>query len=180
MRKRNIFSCFCNLRKLSKLVYTGCVLSNFNIYTTTHIIFKPLRAKSLRRLTPPPPPPPTIICKRQFINVRQTLSWLSHFPYCRIYASVNRDTIGSDNGLSPIRCQAIMSTNAGLLSIGPLWTNFIKIFIQNTKLFIHKDASENIVSEMAVILSRAFDHWNWTTRHVRFHSSSFWYVDYVL
>ena len=27
-------------------------------------------------------------------------------PYCRIYVSVNRVSIGSDNGLSPIRRQA--------------------------------------------------------------------------
>ena len=32
--------------------------------------------------------------------------------------------IGSDNGLSPDRRQAIIWTNAGLLSIEPLWTYF--------------------------------------------------------
>ena len=35
-------------------------------------------------------------------------------------------TIGSDNGLSPERCQAIIWTNAGILLIGPLWTNIIE------------------------------------------------------
>ena len=30
------------------------------------------------------------------------------YPYYRIYASVNRVNIGSDNGLSPIRRQAII------------------------------------------------------------------------
>ena len=41
--------------------------------------------------------------------------------------------IGSDNGLSPIRRQAIIWTNAELLSIGPLGTNFGEILprIQN-------------------------------------------------
>ena len=29
-------------------------------------------------------------------------------PYCRIYASVDQVSIGSDNGLSPIRHQAII------------------------------------------------------------------------
>ena len=29
-------------------------------------------------------------------------------PWCRIYASVNEVSIGSDNGLSPIRRQAII------------------------------------------------------------------------
>ena len=38
--------------------------------------------------------------------------------------------IGSDNGLSPGRYQAIIRTNAGMLLIGPLGTNFSEIFIQ--------------------------------------------------
>ena len=37
---------------------------------------------------------------------------------------MNQDNIGPDNGLSPILRQAIIWTNAGLLSIGPLGTNF--------------------------------------------------------
>ena len=38
--------------------------------------------------------------------------------------------IGSDNGLSPSRRQAIIWTNAGLLSIGPLGKNFNQISIK--------------------------------------------------
>ena len=38
--------------------------------------------------------------------------------------------IGSDNGLSPDRRQAIFWTNAGLLLIGPLGTNFSEILIE--------------------------------------------------
>ena len=37
---------------------------------------------------------------------------------------------GSDNGLSPDRRQAIIWTNAGLLLIGPLGTNFSEILIE--------------------------------------------------
>ena len=37
--------------------------------------------------------------------------------------------IDSDNGLSPGRCQAIIWTNAGILLIGPLRTNFNEILI---------------------------------------------------
>ena len=44
---------------------------------------------------------------------------------------VNKLTaIGSDNGLSPGRHQAIIWTNAGLLLIGPLETNFSEILIE--------------------------------------------------
>ena len=38
--------------------------------------------------------------------------------------------IGSDNGLSPDRRQAIIWTNAGILLIGPLKTNFSEILIE--------------------------------------------------
>ena len=37
---------------------------------------------------------------------------------------------GSDNGLWPSRHQAIIWTNAGILIIGPLGTNFIEILIE--------------------------------------------------
>ena len=50
-------------------------------------------------------------------------------PQCRKYASVIQISIGSENDLSPIRRQAIR-TNAGLLSIGPLGTNFSEIWIE--------------------------------------------------
>ena len=44
---------------------------------------------------------------------------------------VNKLTIiGSDNGLSPGRRQAIIWTNAGILLIGPLGTNFSEILIE--------------------------------------------------
>ena len=39
----------------------------------------------------------------------------------------NLAIIGSDNGLSPGRCQAIIWINAGILSIGTLGTNFSEI-----------------------------------------------------
>ena len=38
--------------------------------------------------------------------------------------------IGSDNGLSPGRHQAIITTNAAVLSTGPLGTNFSEILIE--------------------------------------------------
>ena len=38
--------------------------------------------------------------------------------------------IGSDNGLSPGRRQAIIWTNAGILLIGPIGTNFNEILVE--------------------------------------------------
>ena len=47
-------------------------------------------------------------------------------------------TIGTDNGLSPGRHQAIIWTNVGLLSIGPLGTNFSEILIKIQKFSFMK------------------------------------------
>ena len=42
----------------------------------------------------------------------------------------NLTIIGSDNGLSPCRFQAIFYTNAGILLIGPIGTNLSEILIE--------------------------------------------------
>ena len=42
--------------------------------------------------------------------------------------------IGSDNGLSPERRPAIILTNAGILLIGPLETNFSEILMKKIRL----------------------------------------------
>ena len=44
-----------------------------------------------------------------------------------MHVSLNWVNIGSDNGLAPDRRQAIIWTNAGILLIGPLGTNFSEI-----------------------------------------------------
>ena len=51
---------------------------------------------------------------------------------------MNGVRIGSDNGLLPIRHQAIIWTNAGLLTIGPLGTNFSEILIKIKKFSFRK------------------------------------------
>ena len=55
--------------------------------------------------------------------------WLIEAEW-RIYASATWTIIGSDNGLSPVRRQDIIWTNAGILSIGPLGTNFSEILME--------------------------------------------------
>ena len=51
--------------------------------------------------------------------------------------------IGSDHGLMPVRRQAIIWTNAVLLSIGTLGTNFCEI--PNSNIFIQERAFQNVV-----------------------------------
>ena len=49
---------------------------------------------------------------------------MTHVYVCKL------TIIGSDNGLSPSRRQTIICTNAWILFIGPLGTNFNEIFIE--------------------------------------------------
>ena len=62
-------------------------------------------------------------------------------------------TIGSDNVLSPGRRQAIIWTNAGILLIGSVGTNFGEILIGIYKVTL-KNAFENVVTKLAAILAR--------------------------
>ena len=58
------------------------------------------------------------------INVLTHWGWVMHI-------CINKPTIiGSDNGLSPGRRQAIIKTNAGILLIPTLGTNFSEILIK--------------------------------------------------
>ena len=50
--------------------------------------------------------------------------WLTHWGQVTHICVGKLTIIGSNNGLSPNRRQAIIWTNAGLLSIGPLQTYF--------------------------------------------------------
>ena len=50
----------------------------------------------------------------------------------------NLTIIGSDNGVSPGRRQAIIWTNAGILLIGPLGTNFSGILVEIIKFSFKK------------------------------------------
>ena len=60
-------------------------------------------------------------------------------------------TICSDNGLSPGWRQAIILTNAMILLIGPLGTNFSEILIEIPASSL-KNAFKNVVWKIAVIL----------------------------
>ena len=60
----------------------------------------------------------------------------------------------SDNGLPLGWHQTIIWTNAGLLLIGPLGTNFSQIVFRNSNIFIQENAFENVIWEMSAILSQ--------------------------
>ena len=58
------------------------------------------------------------------------LTELNHWGRVTHICIGNLTIIGSGNGLSPGRCQAITWTNVGILLIGPLGTNFSEMLIK--------------------------------------------------
>ena len=63
-------------------------------------------------------------------------------PHVTLYGSETQATIGSDNGLSPIRRQVIIWTNDDIVN----WTLGNKLqwnFIQNSHIFSQENAFEN-------------------------------------
>ena len=78
----------------------------------------------------------SVVCQQ---DIRYIPWFMRKFSFCFAFANslgpsdicVSKLTIiGSDNGLSPDRRQAIIWTNAGILLIGLLGTNFSEIFIE--------------------------------------------------
>ena len=70
--------------------------------------------------------------------------------------------IGSDNGWSPGRRQTIIWTNAGILLIGPLGTNFSEILIKNlhfhSRKCMWKCRLENGVHFVSASMCKALSH----------------------
>ena len=94
-----------------------------------------------------------------------------------IHICISKLTIvGSDNGLSPGRRQAIIWTNAGILLIGPLGTNFddilIKIYIFSFQKMHLKMSSGNWQPHCLGL--NVLIHWagtKWLTLKVKFNSN---------
>ena len=83
-----------------------------------------------------------------------TTSTLTHWGRVTHICVGKLTIIGSDNGLSPERPQAIIWTNAGILLIGPLGTNFSEILIEIQTFFTEENTFENVVCKMLFISSR--------------------------
>ena len=101
-----------------------------------------------------------------FISVRKLTHWSRVTPICVKKLA----TISSDNGLSPVRCQAITWTNGGVLWIGPLNINFSEISMK-IQTFSFKEMRLNVSFEkcrpispgliaLANILAIGFVRWH--------------------
>ena len=74
-----------------------------------------------------------IQCIKRIMNMVCTwcaLLGLTHWGRVTHICISKQTSIGSDNGFSPGRHQAIIRTDAGILLIGPLGTNFSEISIE--------------------------------------------------
>ena len=79
---------------------------------------------------------------------------LTHWGWVTHICVSNLTIIGLDNGLSPVRRQAIIWTSDWILLIGLLRTNFCKNVNRNAYIFIQENAFEYVVWKMATILPR--------------------------
>ena len=75
--------------------------------------------------------------KQLILNVKLG-SQLTHWSRVTHICVVKLAIIGSDNGLSPERRHTIIWTNAGILFIGPLGTNFSEILIETQTFSLTK------------------------------------------
>ena len=83
-------------------------------------------------------------------SVDQAVPCLTHWGQVTHICVSKPTIIGSDNGLSPGRRQAIIYTNAGILLNGSIGTNFNR----NSYTFIQENPFENAVWKMTAILPR--------------------------
>ena len=100
------------------------------------------------------------------------LKFLTHWGRVTHICVSKLTIIGSDNGLSPDRRQAIIWTNAGILSIGTLGTNFSEILIEILTLTFKKMRLKVSAKRrpfclgLNVLMSNRSDSKNWMTDRI--------------
>ena len=109
----------------------------------------------------------TILCEDiQFDNFFNLKTFNSSLPSVT-YMSVNWVSIGSGNGLLPVRCRDITWSNTGILSIGLLGTNFSENRIGILPFSFKKMHLKLSSAKVTAILSRG----RWVKIHSKHHSS---------
>ena len=122
--------------------------------------------------------------------VSMYLFYLLLTHWCRVtYKCVSKlTTIGSDNGLSPGRRQAIIWTNAGILFIWPLGINFSEVSIEIhlfsfTKMHLKMSSGKwrpFVSASMLLIIINicclSFPGWRRTKRHCGNIAGTYWRI----
>ena len=94
-----------------------------------------------------------MVCQKNYVHY-----YLVEAGWC-IYTTVILVIIGSDNGLSPIRRQAIICSNAGLLSIRPWGTYSNEILFEIQRLSFKK-MHLKMLSAKCKIVPADFTHYS--------------------
>ena len=105
----------------------------------------------------------SLLTRTYMRGVRNQADYCVISPWCPIYASVNWVSFGSVNGLSPLRRQAIIWTNAGLYSIVLLRRIFSGVRLENLLFSLQIVHLKLLSADMAAIFSRGDEltHWGW-------------------
>ena len=114
-------------------------------------------------------------------SIQNCIMFLPLEQYQEVYVCVGDFTIiGWINGLSPGRRQAIIWTNAGILLIGPIGTNFDEIFFE-IQVFLQENEFENVLCDMVAILSRPScvklvlqEYFSFSTRRFNYKHYHYW------
>ena len=122
---------------------------NFNQIVKKNILINAFQYVSCKMLT--------IIVTAPFSSDSRETGWFCQYAVYVFNSLKPSDayvtSIGSDNGLSPGRHQAVIWTNAAKLSIVPLGKNFNENN-RNLYIFIRENTFVNIVWKMTAILSQ--------------------------
>ena len=103
-------------------------------------------------------------------NISNIAIWhLTHWGRATHICVGELTIIGSDNGLSPARCQAIIWTNAGKLLIRPWGTNFGENFIGN-QIFSFKKMHLKMSSAKWRLVYRGLNVLIMITKSIHLHS----------
>ena len=113
-------------------ISTTCVLSVWrNGINCKYILMFPMTNLTRKVLS-------ILQCSTWKLHGEKTNTSLTHWGRVTHICVGNLTIIGSDNGLSPGRRQAIIRTNAWILLIGPLGTNFSEILVGNQTFAFRK------------------------------------------
>ena len=131
------------------------ILTHWTLMIKWYIWCHAMRLKKLLNLYSVPWKWDVVFCIKRIERCAVVICPYSLTHWGRVmHLCVSKQTIiGSDNGLSPGRRQAIIWTKAGILLIGPLGTKFNGILIQIHTFSFKKNAFENVVRKIAAILS---------------------------
>ena len=114
-----------------KYLFSGILYSLYDKFSPFYVIVLPNKLYELNKFHEVGTMTAVVKYKyNQYVTHMVSPRVLTHWRRVRHICVSNLTTIGSDNGLSPGRHQAVISSNSGIILIGALGTNFNGILIE--------------------------------------------------